>query len=272
MKYKLRIVAILGVFIIVGSLSAKADSLNNSYIVEQNNIMQETITDIMVEDADVKNIEESSQIAEQQVEDVDKAVQGVSDINYETGKYYFFQKYLYDCKIAYLEKYIAYLQLQISAYEQVYQLGDTAEAVLQSYKVQKALAEAEITVAKNESAYNNLYLDKNQLEYSDIIMNEIKSIESIDYYMEKYPEVDYMKFACYVTDYNNAIAGIDAKKVEVAALETEVAMTALLLESGEISQLEYEEKEVALAKSQFELEQQNVALNVAYWQLMMLCK
>ena len=81
-----------------------------------------------------------------------------------------------------------------------------------------------------------------------------------------------MKLARYVTDCNNAIAGINAKKVEIDALETELSMAALLLESGEISQLDYSEKEVALARAQFELEQQYVEMNVGYWQLKMLCE
>lgn len=286
------------VFIISGSFSAKASSLDNNQTTEltteQNSTEKETTVDITEENVienetttsteiisstentteiqTTENTEEISKIEEQQTEDFNEEIKVFTDIDIKTGKYYFIQKYLYDCNIAYLEKYISHLQLQISACEQVYQVGNTTESVLKSYKAQKALAEAELTVAKNESAYNNLYLDKNQLDYSGINMKEIKSVESIDYYIENYPEIDYMKLARYVTDCNNAIAGINAKKVEIDALETELSMAALLLESGEISQLDYSEKEVALARAQFELEQQYVEMNVGYWQLKMLCE
>lgn len=282
MKYKYQICIVmvcLVSLIISGSFSARASSLDNNETTEQNVTETETVVsteEISMEEStmeiptmdsteDIMKIEESK-------EEVDKEVmQGINDTNRESGKYYFFQKYLYDCNVTYLEKYIAYLQLQISAYEQMYQVGNTTEAVLKSYKAQKTLAEAEWTVAKNESEYNNLYLTKNELDYSDIDMKEIRTIESIDYYIENYPEVNYMKLARYVTDCNNAIAEINAKKVEIDALETELSMAALLLDSGEISKLEYSEKEVLLAKAQFDVEQQYVAMNVSYWQLMMLC-
>ena len=71
---------------------------------------------------------------------------------------------------------------------------------------------------------------------------------------------------------DNAVAQIQAKEVEIDSLQTDVAMGKVLLDAGEISKLEYKEKEVSLAKAQFELEQQYVAMNVSYWQLMMLCE
>ncbi len=311
MKYKYQICIVfvcLVSLIISGSFSARASSLDNSesteLTTEQNSVESETFNDntegntteentteisatetetttsmeeISLEENTTEiqttdNTKDFTKIEEQKVEEVNEVMQAISDMNMVSGKYYFFQKYLYDCNAVYLEKYIAHLQLQISACEQVYQMGNTTEAVLESYKAQKALAEAELTVAKNESEYNNLYLTKNELDYSDIDMKEIRTVESVDYYIENYPEVDYMKLARYVTDCNNAIAGIQAKKVEINALETDVTMAGLLLEVGEISQLEYSEKEITLAKAQFELEQQYVAMNVGYWQLMMLCE
>lgn len=294
--------------IISGSFPTRASSLDNSetteLITEQNSAEQESSgdnTEVNTAEANISetntietetttstevisseenatemqttdNTEDVTKADEQKVEEVDEVMQAITDMNMESGKYYFFQKYLYDCNAAYLEKYIAHLQLQISACEQVYKMGNTTEAVLESYKAQKALVEAELTVVKNESAYNNLYLTKNELDYSDVDMKEIKTVESVDYYIENYPEIDYMKLARYVTDCNNAIAEIQAKKVEINALEMDVTMAELLLEAGEISQLEYSEKEVTLAKAQFELEQQYVAMNVGYWQLMMLCE
>lgn len=46
----------------------------------------------------------------------------------------------------------------------------------------------------------------------------------------------------------------------------------LLLDAGEISQLEYSEKEISLEKARFELEGQYVQMNISHWQLMMICR
>ncbi len=85
-------------------------------------------------------------------------------------------------------------------------------------------------------------------------------------------DVDYMKIARYVTDCKNAIAMIRAKDTEMKALETDVEIAGLLLDAGEISQLEYSEKEVSLEKVQFELEQEYIQMHLSHWQLMMICK
>lgn len=110
------------------------------------------------------------------------------------------------------------------------------------------------------------------LQYNDYDMKVLKNVKSIDYYINKYPELDYMTIARYVTDYNNAVAGIDAKKVEIDALEGTIEMAELLLKEGELSQLELEEKEVSLAKAQYELEQYYVSMNMAYHNLITLCE
>lgn len=194
------------------------------------------------------------------------------DSDIENGQYYYLQKYLYDCKMVYINTYIDYLQLQVDAAEKMYELGEITEATVKTYKSAKALADAELKISENESSYYNTYLQKNELDYSDYDVKEKKSVESIDYYLENYPNLDYMSLARYVTDYNNASAQIQAKEVEIDSLQTDVAMGKVLLDAGEISKLEYKEKEVNLAKAQFELEQQYVAMNVSYWQLMMLCE
>lgn len=194
------------------------------------------------------------------------------DPDIQNGQYYYLQKYLYDCKMVYIKKYIDYLQLQVDAAEKMYELGEITEATVKNYKSAKALAEAELKISENESSYYNVYLQKNELDYSDYDVKEKKSVESIDYYLENYPNLDYMSLARYVTDYNNASAQIQAKEVEIDSLQTDVAMGKVLLDAGEISKLEYKEKEVNLAKAQFELEQQYVAMNVSYWKLMTLCE
>ncbi len=310
MKYKYQICLFaVCVIIIGGSFSAKASSLDNEVTQTTTQMMTEMTTETTTEyieveeETSVENTEEqvkeekttesteeivstedttqistndefedSSEVEEIKEDDISKILQTVTDVDTETGKYYYFQKYLYDCQAVYLEKYIAHLELQINACQQVYQVGNTTEAVLESYKAQKALAEAELTVAKNESAYNALYLNKNELDFSDINMKEIKTIESMDYYIENYPDVDYMKIARYVTDCKNAIAGIHAKNIEMKALEKDIAIAKLLLDAGEISQLEYSEKEVSLEKVQFELEQEYIQMHLSHWQLMMICK
>ncbi len=310
MKYKYQICLLAVCFIIIGgSFSAKASSLDNEATQTTTQMMTEATTETTTEytevekETSVENTEEqvkeekttesteeivstedttqistndeskdSHKVEEIKEDDITKLLQTVADDDIETGKYYYFQKYLYDCQVVYLEKYISHLELQINACQQVYQMGNTTEAVLESYKAQKVLAEAELTVAKNESAYNALYLNKNELDFSDANMKEIKTIESMDYYIENYPDVDYMKIARYVTDCKNAIAMIRAKDTEMKALETDVKIARLLLDAGEISQLEYSEKEISLEKARFELEGQYVQMNISHWQLMMICK
>lgn len=195
----------------------------------------------------------------------------LSGTNTKSGLYYYIQKYQYDCKAVYLNQYIEYITLQVTACEKMYELGDTTETVLKSYRAQKAIAEADLQTAYNESAYNNLYLTKNNLDYTDYNMKEIKEIQSIEYYMENYPEKDYMTMARYVTDYNNAVAGIHAKKLEIEALEAESESANLLYEQGEISKIELAEKEVALAQAEYELETYYVSMNLAVYNLTGIC-
>ncbi len=106
----------------------------------------------------------------------------------------------------------------------------------------------------------------------DFINNGSKYMGNKSYYGHHMVDVDYMKIARYVTDCKNAIAGIHAKNIEMKALETDIAIAKLLLDAGEISQLEYSEKEILLEKARFELEGQYVQMNISHWQLMMICK
>lgn len=214
-----------------------------------------------------ENIEEET--SKDSVIDWDELLSGQTT---KSGLYYYIQKYQYDCQAIYLEQYIAYIEKQISACEKMYELGDCTENVVKSYEAQKALLEAELQIARNESRYNNLYLEKNELDYSDYNMKELKDVQSIEYYIENYPEKDYMTLARYVTDYNNAVASINAKQVAIEALETDVNIASLLLQEGEISQLELAEKEVALAQAQYELEQYYANMNMAYYNLTQICE
>ena len=232
-----------------------------------------SITENNTEQGETSETMEPSLLDEEATVDINELVEmSEKDSDIQNGEYYYLQKYLYDCKMVYINAYIEYLQLQVDAAEKMYELGEITEATVKNYKSAKALADAELTISENESSYYNVYLQKNELDYSDYDVKDKKSVESIDYYLENYPELDYMSLARYVTDYNNAVAQIQAKEVEIDSLQTDVAMGKVLLDAGEISKLEYKEKEVSLAKAQFELEQQYVAMHVSYWQLMMLCE
>lgn len=236
---------------------------------EENDSTTETNT----EQGETSETMEPSLLDEEATVDINELVEmSEKDSDIQNGQYYYLQKYLYDCKIVYINTYIDYLQLQVDVAEKMYELGEITEATVKTYKSAKALAEAELKISENESSYYNVYLQKNELDYSDYDVKDKKSVESIDYYIENYPELDYMSLARYVTDYNNAVAQIQAKEVEIDSLQTDVAIGKVLLDAGEISKLEYKEKEVSLAKAQFELEQQYVAMHVSYWQLMMLCE
>lgn len=283
MKYKNKswVISIcLIALLVVYSIPSTASSLENSEITketsEQNITEQEEVdvpSEIILSTEDTTKAETviEERLAEKETKENEESEE-INDMNIQSGKYYFFQKYLYDCNAIYLEKYIDYLELQVSVCKEMYQLGEITEANLKSYQAQKALAEAELEIAKNESAYNNLYLETNGLDYSESEIKEIKQIESVDYYIENYPKKDYMTIARYVTNYNNAAVEIQAKQTEITTLNLNVKMAETLLQEGEISKLEYVEKEVSLAKAQYELEQYYVELNVAYLQLTLLCE
>lgn len=279
----------------VQSIHSTATSLNNSEMTEE---MFEQDSDSLEQDVSVSNTQENSEEESTDIstenmlspepeteavmedkpfneekETQEKAeIQELENTDAQTGKYYFFQKYLYDCNAQYLEDYIEYLELQVSAYEEMYRLGEITESDLKTCRAQKTLAQAELEITKNESTYYGLYLTKNGLDYNKAEIKELKEIKSMDYYIEKYPEKDYMTIARYVTDYRNATAGIDAKQAEIDALKVTVKMAGVLLQEGEVSKLEYAKKSVSLAKAQYEQEQRYVELNIAYLRLTMLCE
>lgn len=64
---------------------------------------------------------------------------------------------------------------------------------------------------------------------------------------------------------------IRKKDYVISYLEEEVKRVTLLYSEGEISKLEMVEKEVSLAKAQYELEQQYVEMNVAYLNVVQVC-
>lgn len=183
------------------------------------------------------------------------------------GLYYYLNQYQYDCKVTYMEKYVSYIAMEVAIYQEMYDMGEVTETVLNSCEAKKSVAEAELTMAQNERAYYELYLTENGLNYSDFDVKQLKSIQSLDYYKEHYPEKDSMVFARYVTDYNNAVLGIESKSVEVEAWKDEVSMAELLVQEGELSEWELEEKKLSLAQAEYELEQYYVQMNMAYYNI-----
>lgn len=260
------------ILICVGHFSVSATELESSATMEESaqdeSLELEEQNAITEEPQDIETHTDAlTEIDDSDIEDKADLEELVNVGDDKEGLYYYLQQYQCQCLCAYLDKNMEYIDLQLQATEQMYALGDATETIVKSYRAQKALIESELQIAQNESDYYGLYLGKNGLDYSDYDVREMKDIESIDYYIENYPEKDYMTMARYVTDYKNAVSGIEAKKAEISYLEEEVKMATILFNEGEISKLEMTEKEVSLAKAQYELEQQYVAMNVAYLSL-----
>lgn len=195
-----------------------------------------------------------------------------SDSLYYQGLQYYCSRYQYECEIAYLEKYLEYIALEVDVGKEIYNMGEMTAADLKSYEAQQASIEAQIKVAKNQRDYYNLFLKENNLDYSDYSLKDKKEVNSLDYYLEKYPTKNHMTIADYVTSYNNALVYIEAKKVELDSLTMKLDSAKLLYSEGEISKLELKQQEIALAKAQYELEQYYVEMNLAYVNLMIYCK
>lgn len=195
-----------------------------------------------------------------------------SDSLYYQGLKYYCSRYQYECEIAYLEKYLEYIILETDAGKEIYNMGEMTAADLKSYEAQQASIEAQIKVAKNQREYYNLFLKENNLDYSEYSLKDKKNVNNLDYYLEQYPSKNHMTIADYVTSYNNALAYIEAKKVELDALTMKLDSAKLLYSTGEISKLELKQQETALAKAQYELEQCYVEMNLAYVNLLIYCK
>lgn len=137
-----------------------------------------------------------------------------------------------------MEKYLEYIALEVDAGKEIYNMGEMTAADLKSYEAQQASIEAQIKVAKNQRDYYNLFLKENNLDYSDYSLKDKKEVNSLDYYLEKYPTKNHMTIADYVTSYNNALVYIEAKKVELDSLTMKLDSAKLLYSEGEISKLE----------------------------------
>lgn len=191
---------------------------------------------------------------------------------YDQGLKYYCNCYQYECEIVYLKKYLEYVRLEVAACKEMHDLGEMTAADLKSYQARQASIEAQIKVAENQKSYNNLFLEDNNLDYHDYVIKEKKNVKSIEDYLEQYPEKNHMTMAGYVTNYNNALAYIEAKKMELDALEMKLDAAKLLYNAGEMSKLELKQQEIDVAKAQYELEQYYVEMNLAYINLNIYCR
>ena len=123
----------------------------------------------------------------------------ISESIYNYGLKYYLNRYLYDRETKYLQTYLEYLELEVAAGKEMYEVGDITEADVKMYQAQKAMVEAQIQAANNQISYNDLFLNKNHLDYSDYVVKEEKDMKEIDYYMERYTGKNYMTIAGYVT-------------------------------------------------------------------------
>lgn len=207
--------------------------------------------------------------------DIDAKVIDEADVSeslYYQGLRYYLAQYEYECELTYLQSYLEYVKLEVTASKKMYDMGELTAADVKSCEAQQASIEALIQVAKNQISYNSLFLKENNLDYSDYVIKEKKNVESIDSYVEQFPAHNHMTMAGYVTSYQDALAYIEAKKVEVESSTMKLDSTKLLYEAGEISKLELKQQEAALAKAQYELEQYYVEMNLAYVNIKVYCR
>ena len=88
----------------------------------------------------------------------------ISESIYNYGLKYYLNRYLYDRETKYLQTYLEYLELEVAAGKEMYEVGDITEADVKMYQAQKAMVEAQIQAANNQISYNDLFLNKNHLE------------------------------------------------------------------------------------------------------------
>lgn len=223
-------------------------------------------------DSEAESDDGTTDNADNDIDEQDMDEDDISESLYYQGIRYYLNQYKYDCEIIYLQSCLEYIKLAVAASKDMYDMGELTAADVKSYEAQQASIEAQIQVARNQSSYNNLFLKENNLNYNDYAMKEKKSIESIDYYIEQYPAKNHMTMAGYVTSYNDALAYIEAKKVEIEALTMKSDSAKLLYEAGEVSKLELKQQEAVLAKAQYELEEYYVEMNLAYVNIKVYCR
>ena len=231
----------------------------------ENGADEEAVTEDSQDDniSGTDNEEDVSHMGDDDGIEVQDMEEEASSLYYQ-GLIYYCNRYQYECEIIYLQKYLEYIRLEVAAGKEMYDMGEMTAADLKSYQARQASIEAQIKVAENQRDYNNFFLEENHLDYHDYVIKEKKNVKNIDDYLDQYPAKNHMTMAGYVTNYNNALAYMEAKEMELDSLTMKLDAAKLLYDAGEISKLELKQQEAAVAKAQYELEQYYVEMNLEY--------
>lgn len=241
--------------------STESKSENNT---EKNTIVENTQITITTEVTTQENI-----TIEDTEEKISKDIQDIVDdiSNKEKSDnvdyYYYLNKYAYSCKEKYLEKYVEFLLKKKDVNRKLLQLGEITDLDFKLSEVELSSAQASLTEAQNEKNYYTAYMSENGKTFEVEIEAE-KEIYDYEYYKENYPEKDKMEMLRYLTDYNNKLAYINAKKVEKGYVEDSIKQKKSLFQKGEISEIEVLEEEILLEKVQYELTGYYVELNLTF--------
>ena len=154
MKRRCRIVVLcLCIFVLVLSDMTVISAVSSADVATPSDVQttEDNTEQDVIENTEQENKEEPNL-------DVSTSTDALNKSDNNEGEYYFLQKYLHDANAKYLESQLDYMNVQVSAYEQMYKVGEITEVTLQKVKSQKALIEAELIVAQNESNYYNLII------------------------------------------------------------------------------------------------------------------
>ncbi|MCM1204944.1 MAG: hypothetical protein NC300_12450 [Bacteroidales bacterium] len=191
---------------------------------------------------------------------------------YYQGLIYYLNSYQNECEMIYLQSCLEYASLEEEIGRKRYDMGEITPAEVKAYEAKRASVEAQLAAAENQRNYYGLFLKENGLDYADYPIKETKDVKSSEYYIGQYPAKNHMTMAGYVTNYQNALAYLEAKKIETEYLTMQTDSAKHLYDAGEISTLELKQQEVSLAKAIYEQEQYYVEMNLAYANLLLYCR
>lgn len=272
MKFENLILAALLVFIVfIGQMRISASELHDDSTEENISVSEEVLSEEDQEEV-ILSKEASEEVTvfedEEKIEtQLEEAAEG--DTSYYKGLQYYLNYYKYSCEAKYLQSYLEYLQLSSDICRTMHDAGDMTEADVKICEAEYAMEDARRMQAERECTHYSLYLKEHNRDYSDFKLRESKKVHDAEYYFERYPACDHMTVSRYVTDYKNAISYIEAKKLEVEALQTKLEMDRLLFEEGELSKQAFLEQKLTLAKAEYELELYYIDMNLSWVQLML---
>ena len=157
------------------------------------------------------------------------------------------------------------LKEKVEIYKTMYNEGEITYLYVKQIEALEAESLAQVEICKNESIYYQTYLIQNGIHYDDIEIKKEKSLGDINSCIDTYPDKNAVSLARYVTDCNNAIIKIEAKKVELESLEAVRDSVVLLKGSGEASRIDVIDSEVSVLKAKLELESYYYDMNIAYY-------